>query len=100
MERPPRDPQEKILTAALLLKSVIQGLVIFAMSFSAYFVTLDSNPANAPVARSLGLAIIMLANLFLVQVNSSQHNFAVTTAKRLIHDKVMWAVNILSLIHI
>lgn len=97
MERPPRDPQAKILTAGLLLKSVVQGLIIFAMSFGAYFITLDGNPANAPVARSLGLAIIMLANLFLVQVNSSQHNFAVTTAKRLIHDKVMWAVNIITI---
>lgn len=98
MERPPRDPQAKILTAGLLLKSVIQGMIIFAMSFGAYFITLDGNPANAPVARSLGLAIIMLANLFLVQVNSSQYNFAVTTSKRLIHDKVMWAVNILTIV--
>ena len=98
MERPPRDPQAKILTAGLLLKSVVQGLIIFAMSFGAYFITLDGNPANAPVARSLGLAIIMFANLFLVQVNSSQHNFAVITAKSLIHDKVMWAVNILTIV--
>ncbi len=97
MERPPRAPQAKILTASLLLKSVIQGVIIFAVSFGAYFIALAGDPANAPLARSLGLAIIMLANLFLVQVNSSQHSFAITTAKRLIHDKVMWAVNILTI---
>ena len=79
------------------MKSVIQGLIIFAVSFGAYFIALAGDSANAPLARSLGLAIIMLANLFLVQVNSSQHSFAITTAKRLIRDKVMWAVNILTI---
>ena len=31
-------------------------------------------------------------------MNSSQYNFAVTTSKRLIHDKVMWTVNILTIV--
>lgn len=94
MDRAPRNPNEKLLTAGLLGKSVLQGLFVFAASFGAYFVTLANNPANAPMARAMGLAILMLANLFLVQVNSSDSDFAFHSAKRLVKDPVMWAVNL------
>ncbi len=94
MERNPRDPKEKLLTARNLIKSVLQGLFVFAASFGAYFITLDGDPQNAPVSRSMGLTIIMLANLFLVQVNSSDHDFAFCSASRLVKDWVMWIVNI------
>lgn len=94
MERWPRHPKEKLLTARILFKSVIQGLVIFAASFGAYYAMLGGNPENAPAARAMGLAIIMLSNLFLVQVNSSDHDFALQSVKRLAKDTVMWAVNL------
>ncbi|MCG9966947.1 cation-translocating P-type ATPase [Pelotomaculum terephthalicicum JT] len=93
MERKPRDPKEKLLTAHILAKSVLQGLVIFAASFGAYYVTLSGNADNASVARAIGLSIIMISNLFLVQVNSSDHDFALQSIIRLAKDKVMWAVN-------
>ena len=92
MSRPPRDPQAQILTAALLAKSIGQGLAIFAASFGAYYYTLDGSELNAPAARSMGLAVIMLANLFLVQVNSSEEELAVHSLQRLARDRVMWAV--------
>lgn len=94
MERKPRNPNEKLLTAKTLLKSVMQGLVMFAASFGTYFSVLSQNPDNAPLARTMGLAIVMLANLFLVQVNSSDSDFAIQSFFRLIKDKVMWTVNI------
>lgn len=94
MERRPRDPKEKLLTGKLLAKSVMQGLVVFAASFGAYYITLANDPANAPIARAMGLSIIMLANLFLVQVNSSDHDFALQSMRRLAKDGVMWAVNL------
>jgi Ca2+-transporting ATPase len=93
MERKPRDPKEKLLTAHILAKSVLQGLVIFAASFGAYYVTLSGNADNASVARAIGFSIIMISNLFLVQVNSSDHDFALQSIIRLAKDKVMWAVN-------
>ena len=93
MERKPRDPEERLLTAHILAKSVLQGLVIFAASFGAYYVTLSGNADNASVARTIGLSIIMISNLFLVQVNSSDHDFALQSIIRLAKDKVMWAVN-------
>lgn len=94
MERKPRDPNGKLLTGGVLFKSVMQGISIFAASFGTYFAVLDGNAANAPVARTMGLGIIMVANLFLVQVNSSNRDFAIQSFFRLIKDKVMWAVNI------
>lgn len=94
MTRKPRDPKEKLLNMRTLLKSVIQGLIIFAASFGIYYTVLAGNPANAPVARATGLTIIMLSNLFLVQVNSSEHDFAIQSIARLSKDWVMWAVNI------
>jgi len=98
MERRPRNTNEKLLNAKTLFKSVIQGLAIFAASFGTYFYVLLQNPDNAAVARSMGLAVIMLANLFLVQVNSSETDFVAISIKRLAKDKVMWAVNIITLL--
>ncbi len=94
MERAPRDPKKKLISASDLCKSILQGLVIFAASFGTYYVVLGGNTENASLARAMGLAIIMLSNLFLVQVNSSDHDFAWRSFLRLSHDKVMWAVNI------
>lgn len=94
MDRPPRNPKENLLNASTLIKSVIQGLVIFAASFGVYYSVLAGDSSNAPIARSMGLAIIMLANLVLVQVNSSEHDFAYKSIARLAHDKVMWIANL------
>lgn len=94
MERAPRDPKKKLISASMLCKSVLQGLILFAASFGTYYTVLAGNLENAPLARAAGLSIIMLANLFLVQVNSSDHDFMWRSVLRLAHDKVMWAVTI------
>jgi len=93
MDRKPRDPAKKILTAGLLIKSITQGLAVFAASFGAYYTLLGAGAAPE-TARAMGLSIIMIANLFLVQVNSSDHDFAFTSIRRLARDKIMWMVNI------
>jgi Ca2+-transporting ATPase len=94
MARRPRDPKEKLLSVRTLLKSILQGIAIFIASFGTYYSILAGDPANAPVARAMGLVIIMLSNLFLVQVNSSDRDFAVQSIARLSKDRIMWAVNI------
>ncbi|WP_312694233.1 cation-translocating P-type ATPase [Caproiciproducens sp.] len=94
MERRPRNPDEKILTAGILFKSILQGLLVFAASFGTYLLLLQQSSGNAPLARTMGLAIIMFANLFLVQVNSSDYDFAFQSVARLAHDKVMWAISL------
>lgn len=98
MERSPRNPGEKLLTAGLLGKSILQGIAVFAASFGSYLFLLSRNPGNAGDARSMGLAVIMLANLFLVQVNSSDHDSVLQSIRRLAKDKIMWAVNIGTLV--
>ena len=92
MERKPLDPNEKILTPGILLKSTLQGLVIFAASFGTYFYFLQQDAGNAPLARTMGLSVVMLANLFLVLVNSSNYNFIFQSIRHLAEDKVMWAI--------
>ncbi|KEI99470.1 hypothetical protein N496_07790 [Clostridium botulinum A2B3 87] len=94
MERPPRDPNEKLLTAKILLKSVVQGLVIFGASFGTYFAFLNQYPNNASLARTMGITVILLANVLLVQVNTSDSDFVVKSFIKLTKDKVMWAVNL------
>ena len=100
MERKPRRQTEKLLSASMLLKSIIQGVVIFAASFATYYFVMAGNPEHAPVARAMGLVIIMFSNLFLVQVISSDRDFAIESMIRLRKDKVMWAVNIFTVLGI
>ena len=96
MKRKPRSPKENILNYKTLIKSISQGLFIFASSFILYFTTLNQNPDNAPIARSMGLCVIIIANLFLVQVNSSNIDSIFKSVSLLIKDKLMWAVNIIT----
>lgn len=94
MEKAPRNPNENILTSKILLKSILQGFIIFAASFGAYYGFLIQNPNNAPLARAMGLTIILFTNVLLVHVNSSDYDFAVKSFIKLKKDKVLWAVNL------
>jgi len=100
MSRRPRNPNEQLLGIGTLLKSAMQGIMIFGASFGAYYFMLSRNPGNAPAARAMGLAVIMLANLFLVQVNSSDTDSVLASIKRLSKDRIMWAVNLATILGI
>ncbi len=97
MHRPPRDPNEKLINTKSLFRSIIQGLIIFAFSYILYYQNIDN---NIYIARSMGLSMIMFANLFLVMVNSSETDYAYTTIKKLINDKIMWLVCMIMLLGI
>lgn len=92
MDRPPRNPKEKLLTAATLTKSVLQGLAIFVASFGMYCYYLNQYPETPSLARTVGLTILFFSNVLLVQVNSSSKEFMFRTFIRQIRDRVMWAV--------
>ena len=94
MKRGPRNPKEKILTGKALFKSLLQGFVIFGAAFGTYYRFLNQNPDNAAVARAMGLTIILIANIILVHVNSSNYDFAMKSFVKLVKDKVMWAINL------
>ncbi len=95
MNRKPRNLEENILSKGTLIKSIIQGLVLFATSFGAYYIYL--NNTSPEVARSIGLSIIMLSNLLLVYVNSSNTDCAYKSFLKLFKDKVMWLVSLITL---
>lgn len=90
----PRKSNEKLLSPSLLFKSIFQGIAIFSASFGIYYYTLKDELSNAAEARTMGLAVIMISNIFLVLVNCSYNEFAFQSIKKLIKDKVMWAINI------
>lgn len=92
MNRKPRNPNENILTKGTLLKGILQGLVVFAFSFFTYYNVLQQNPENAVLARTMGLSIVMIANIFLVMVNSSNQDSIICSIKNLVKDKVFWGV--------
>ncbi len=89
MERSPRNPKENLLTMQVLLKSIIQGLVLFISSFGTYYFVLEILNEGVGIARSMGLSIIMISNILLVQVNSSNKEFMYKSINRLKRDKVM-----------
>ncbi|MDR1700939.1 MAG: cation-translocating P-type ATPase [Lachnoclostridium sp.] len=90
MERPPRKPKEKLLTDGMIWKSLIQGLFVFAAAFGIYLFILALGLGSAETARSMGLAVLMVANLFLVQVNSSDRDSIFYSVRKLVRDKMMW----------
>lgn len=81
---------ENILTLKVLIKSLIQGLVLFFASFGVYYIHLKNFPTEANIARSMGLAIIMISNILLVQVNSSNNMLMFKSVISLKKDPVMW----------
>ncbi len=95
MKRKPRKITDPLIKKDLLIKCIIQGLILFAISFGSYYYYYQIS--DVYTARSFGLTILFLGNLFLVNVNSSNKDFAITSFKKLIKDKVMWITNILTI---
>lgn len=91
MNRRPRNPRDNILTKSLLLKSILQGIVVFAASFGTYYTMLQQEPGNPALARTMGLSIVMIANIFLVTVNSSNYASLFHSVRRLAKDRIFWA---------
>ncbi len=93
MRKPPRDPKANLLSRALMIKSVLQGLVIFFASFGLYYFTWRQSNDSA-LARSMGLSVLFLANLLLVQVNSSNTQVVSVSIRFLMKDRVMQIVTV------
>lgn len=92
LRRPPRRPDEPLVTPGSLMKSLAQGLALFFASFGAYFFVLHTAGGSAELARSFGISIIFLSNLLLVVENCSRTDSALRSFRLLARDRVMWAV--------
>ncbi|WMJ85973.1 cation-translocating P-type ATPase [Anaerocolumna sp. MB42-C2] len=87
MKRGPRKPEEQLLTKEILIKSILQGLAIFLGSFGSYYFYLIRLGENAAIARSIGLSVLILSNLFLVLVNASERESVFRSFYRIKREK-------------
>lgn len=92
MNRRPRDIKEGILTKKILITSIIQGIVLFIASFGVYYIHLSKFPEEIGIARSMGLVVIVISNIFLVLVNSSTNDFVYKSLNYMKKDIIMWIV--------
>jgi len=96
MSRAPRDPKASLVSKGLLVKSLLQGLTIFAAAFGSYaylistFVGTDDE--KSAFARTFSLVVLGFASLLLVYVNQSEKRFAFGDLLKF-RDKVVWYVN-------
>lgn len=74
MKQPPRAPNEPLLTKALLIKVLLQGISIFLAAFLPFHYIVDSNTSEL-FARSFSLITLVVANVVLVLVNRSNTEY-------------------------
>lgn len=96
MKKPPRRPMEPLFSNTRLLKSSIQGLVIFVFSFSIYYSMLNLS-YSSEIARTAGFSVLVLSNILLVIENCSEKENIFKIFKRIRYDRGIWAVNIFTL---
>ena len=96
MKKPPRKPMEQLITKSRLIKSVIQGMVIFLFSFSLYYIMLRlSYPAE--LARTAGFTVLVLSNILLVIENCSETENIIKIISKIGKDYGIWAVTFITL---
>lgn len=74
MDQPPRSPNEPLLTKAMAVKVILQGLVMFAAAFVPFHYLVDSG-ISVEVARSFSLMTLIVSNVVLVLVNRSNTQY-------------------------
>jgi Ca2+-transporting ATPase len=92
MNRKPRLADTPLITSNLMVKSLLQGLVIFAAAFGTYSYLFNTGAGEA-VARTFTLIVLGFANLFLVYENQSDNGFILTSLFTF-KDKVVTIVNL------
>lgn len=71
MNIPPRKMKDSLITLNSILKSIVQGFILFFISFGTYayyYYKMD----EVEIARTMGITILIIANIFLVLTNSSR----------------------------
>ncbi len=94
MKRGPRKIKEVLLTVKIIIKSVAQGLTIALGSFGSYYYFLLKGSENVSLARTMGLSVLVVSNLFLILVNSSDTESGFLSIRHLKKDKGIVIVGI------
>jgi Ca2+-transporting ATPase len=63
MDRPPRDPQEPILTGILIRRMLVVGLILLLGAFGLFFWELE-NGANVAAARTVAVNVFVMVEMF------------------------------------
>jgi Ca2+-transporting ATPase len=92
MNKPPRNINERLLSPSRFMRCILQGIIIFIASFGLFYYLLK-NGASPEVARTSGFTVLVLSNIFLVSVNSSDTESIIRTLLNTRKDKVIWVVN-------
>jgi Ca2+-transporting ATPase len=101
MKRGPKNYKTTLLNSNSIIKSFAQGIGVFIGAFGTYYYFLLQNTNNSSLARTMGLSILILSNIFLIIVNSSEKKSAFASFIRLKKDKVMvygWILTIILLL--
>lgn len=83
----PRNAREKLLNHKIILKSTVQGVMVFISSFFIYYIYLNVFEFNASLSRTMGLSVLVISNVFLILVNYSEKEYAYQAFKLLKQDR-------------
>jgi P-type Ca2+ transporter type 2C len=88
MHRKPRRPDEPLFNRAMLIRSVLLGLLVLLFTAATYVVALDRLPENE--SRALVFVSLVISNLALIFVSrSGSANLATIYAR---HNAVFWII--------
>ncbi|REE79733.1 Ca2+-transporting ATPase [Lutibacter oceani] len=82
MNRKPRNPEEKFFGGNKIFASVLQGLLVFGMSLTIYFLSIQEGHTNEEV-RAIAFSSLVIGNVFLILTNLSKtRNFLKVITER------------------
>lgn len=96
MKRKPRPITQKLLSRGTLSIALIQGLVVLGFVAAQYFWLLSQGRSD-PEVRSMTLALMIVANFFLIMVNRSWSLGMIRTIRERINKSVKWVIGIAAL---
>ena len=96
MEEKPRKINESIINKKIVIKSIVQGIIIFIASFASYYYFIKSG-VNQNYATTFAFSILVLSNIFIVYVLQS-NEYAIKNMINNLKDKVIVFINLIILI--
>ncbi len=87
MDRKPREKNSSLVNFKELFRSVFQGIFMFIISFTLFYVSLKCGK-SITVARTMGILSIVITNVILVISNYSINNFFINL-KKILKDKFL-----------
>lgn len=96
MKRKPRPIAQKLLNRGTLSLALVQGLVVLGFVAAQYFWLLSQGRPE-PEVRSMTLALMIVANFFLIMVNRSWSLGMIRTIRERTNKSVKWVIGIAAL---